>query len=165
MPTRLRRLPNFSYTGPHRYLLTICANDKKPLFRNADLVDVVRSQILIAAETCGFEIVAYCFMPDHVHLVIEGLTASASLSAFVQRAKQLSGFHGKRMVGGPVWQTGYHERVLRADQGTPGVVAYVLANPVRAGLVDNAADHPFSGSGVWTLAELLDYIQDEVRPS
>jgi putative transposase len=120
-----------------RYLLTICANEKKPLFRNRELVEVIRSHILIAAKASGFDIIAYCFMPDHVHLVIEGSTESASLSTFVQRAKQLSGYYGKRMVGGSVWQTGYHERVLRADQDTPSVVAYVLANPVRAGFVDN----------------------------
>lgn len=164
MPTRLRRLNNFSYTGPHRYLLTICAHHKQPLFKNAELVDVIVGQILIAAKACAFEIIAYCFMPDHAHLVVEGSTESASLSAFAQRAKQLSGYHGKRLADGRVWQSGYHERVLRADQDTPSVVAYVLANPVRAGLVENPADYPFNGSGVWTVNELLEYVQSN-RPS
>jgi hypothetical protein len=38
-------------------------------------------------------------------------------------------------------------------------VAYVLANPVRAGLVEDPADYPYSGSGKWTVSELLEYVQ------
>ena len=163
MSTRMRRLPNFSYTGPYRYLVTICTSERRPLFTRQRIVDVVREQILIAAEQCDFEIVAYCFMPDHVHVIVEGTTGSARLERFAQRAKQLSAYYGKRAAGVPVWQVGYHERVLRSDEPTPAVVAYVLANPVRAGLVENPADYPFSGSGRWTMGELLEYVRS--RPS
>jgi putative transposase len=108
---------------------------------------VVRTQILIAAQACGFEVIAYCFMPDHVHLVAQGVTDAASLPEFMQRAKQRSGYHGKRVIGHSVWQAGYHDRVLRSEADTPAVVAYVLANPVRAGLVEKPGDYAFSGSG------------------
>jgi hypothetical protein len=33
---------------------------------------------------------------------------------------------------------------------------YILENPVRAGLVSCADEYPYSGSEVWTMAELLD---------
>jgi putative transposase len=105
---------------------------------------VVRTQILIAAQACGFEVIAYCFMPDHVHLVVRSMTEAASLPDFMQRAKQRSGYHGKRVIGHSVWQAGYHDRVLWLEADTPAVVAYVLANPVRAGLAENPGDYPFS---------------------
>jgi REP-associated tyrosine transposase len=145
VPTRLRRLPHFPYTGPHRYLLTICTYEKRSVFTACGVVDVVRTQILIAAQACGFEVIAYCFMPDHVHLVAQGVTDAASLPQFMQRAKQRSGYHGKRVIGHSVWQAGYHDRVLWLEADTPAVVAYVLENPVRAGLVEKPGDYAFSG--------------------
>ena len=72
------------------------------------------------------------------------MTKAASLPDFMQRAKQRSGYHGKRVVAHSVWQAGYHDRILRSEADMPAVVAYVLANPVRAGLVENPGDYPFS---------------------
>ncbi len=85
-------------------------------------------------------------MPDHVHLVVEGLTDNADLRRFVKVAKQrvvysLREDHGVR----DVWQEGYHDWVLRAEQKTEDVIRYVLNNPIRAGLVEKPEDYPFSG--------------------
>jgi putative transposase len=162
---RMRRLRGFQYEGLHRYSLTIALYDRRPLFRSAAVVDVVLRQILPAAESCGYEIIAYCFMPDHLHLVVQASEHSTSLPMFVQRAKQLSGYHAKRIAGRAIWQAGYYERVLRDHEDTADVVAYVLANPVRAGLVDNPANYPFSGSAVWSLSDLLEYVESRRRPS
>jgi putative transposase len=134
----------FPNTGPHRYFLTICTYDKLSIFTECAVVDVVRSQILIAADACSFEVVAYCFMPDHLHVVAHGLTGTASLPDFMHRAKQRSGYHGKRVIGQSIWQVGYHDRIIWSEADSPAVVAYVLANPVRAGLVENADEYPFS---------------------
>ena len=43
-----------------------------------------------------------------------------------------------------LWQDGYFERVLRRDEDTQSVIDYILANPIRAGLVERAVDYPFS---------------------
>ena len=68
-------------------------------------------------------------MPDHLHLVVEGLSDGADLQRFVKIAKQ-------RVVD---W-------VLRPEQTTEDAIRYVLNNPVRAGLVENPEDYPFSRS-------------------
>jgi len=86
-------------------------------------------------------------MPDHVHLVVEGLTDAADMRRFVKIAKQrvvysLREEHAVR----DVWQEGYHDWVLRAEQRTEDVIRYVLENPVRARLVERPEDYPFSGS-------------------
>jgi hypothetical protein len=49
--------------------------------------------------------------------------------------------------------------VLREHEDARTVIAYLLNNPVRAGLVKSGVDYPFSGSGICTLAELIDLIQ------
>lgn len=99
-------------------------------------------------------------MPDHVHVVAHGKSGSAKLPKFIHKAKQLSGYYGKRVAGNPIWQDGYFDRVLRDTEDTRNVVAYVLRNPVRKGLAKDARDYPYSGSGLGTLDELIEYVRD-----
>ena len=70
------------------------------------------------------------------------------------------GFRWRRTHAGPLWQTGYHDHVLRAEDARLGVARYVLLNPVRAGLVENAEDYPFSGSGRYTITQILEAAED-----
>jgi hypothetical protein len=57
-----------------------------------------------------------------------------------------------------LWQKGYYERVLRDEEPTTDIIRYIIANPVRAGLVIEPGDYPFWGSGVYTRDGLLDLI-------
>ena len=112
-----------------------------------------------------FAIVAYCFMPDHVHLLVEARADDSDLRRFVARAKQLSGFHYAKAYGRRLWQRYAYERVLRNDEATLDVIRYIVENPVRAGLVRDVGDYPFSGSAVYTLREIVDAIAWSPRTS
>ena len=158
-PHRLRRLRGFSYAGPNRYSLTFFAFERRPHFENTALALCVRTQILRAATMTGYIVAAYCIMPDHMHLLVETEEGGSSLPDFMKRAKQYSGFHGRKIIGAQVWQDGYFERVLRDTEDTRTAIAYILNNPVRRGLVENARDYQFSGSGMWALSELVDLVQ------
>jgi putative transposase len=100
-------------------------------------------------------VIAYCFMPDHVHLLVEGGTESADVRAFVHQAKQRAAF-ATREWARPLWQPSYHDRVLRDDDATLGVARYILENPVRARLVDSPTKYPFAGSIRYTLQEIVE---------
>ena len=144
-----RHLPAFSYVGPHRYFLTFCCDRRRAAFTDAAVVNLVTAQFLRAAEEENIAIIASCFMPDHVHLVVEGLRDDSDLKRFVSSAKQLSGYHYTREYRKVLWQRYGHERVLREEQSTRRVVAYVLENPVRAGLVQTVRDYPHIRSSVY----------------
>ena len=47
-----------------------------------------------------------------------------------------------------LWDKGYYDRVLRDSEATEAVAPYILANPVRAGLVKSIEDYPFLGSSI-----------------
>lgn len=162
-PDRSSQAPGFSYTGPHRYSVTVRAHERRPLFDHRELAGCVRMQILRAASTAGYAVVVYCIMPTHVHLLVEGGAGRSPLTEFVKRAKQYAGFYGKRIIHAPVWQTGYLARMLRESEDTRSVVAYILDNPVRRGLSASPREYPLSGSGVYDTAELLDLVQDRAR--
>ncbi len=161
--SRPRRLDDFAYLGLHRYSVTFCVLDRRSVFTKADVVESVLSHFLEEATTFACAILAYCFMPDHVHLLVEGTSEDADLRSFVTRAKQKSGFdfaaHHKRRL----WQKGYYERIVRDDEPTTEVIRYIIANPVRAGFVIEPSEYPFWGSGLHTREALIELISRETE--
>jgi len=158
-PGHPEHLKAFDYRGLHRYSLTFCTFARANHFTDARRVGVAFEQIVRSAADERMAIVTYCFMPDHLHLLTEGLSESTDCLAFISRAKQLSGFHFKRAHGKRLWQRYGYERVLRDDESTLAVARYILENPVRAGLVERVEDYPFLGSLTHPLSEILESVQ------
>jgi putative transposase len=155
--SRPHRLSGWSYRGPARYFLTFCTRNRRRVFADtATVANTIRH--FRRAASSDFALLAYCLMPDHAHLLIEGLTGDADLRQFTASAKQRSGMSYARREHTPLWQEGYYERILRPDDDAKAVARYILENPVRAGLVQRAADYPYLGSDCWTVEELLDSV-------
>ncbi|RPI54261.1 MAG: transposase [Acidobacteria bacterium] len=154
--SRPPRIPGFSYKGCYRYFLTFCTFRRHHFFIDATTVSNTLTQFRQTSQREGFEILAYCFMPDHTHELVEGLHESADLRRFCKLAKQRSGGVHARSGRGPLWQEGYYDRVLRDGEDIRQVARYILNNPIRAGLVNTPADYPYLGSDRWTVAELVE---------
>ena len=152
-------LKTFDYIGFHRYFLTFCTRERERIFLSREPVDLVRTQILRAAGDEQFEIVIDCYMPDHVHLLAEGVSESADGRRFIARAKQFSGFYYCRQFRRQLWQRYGYEHVLRTDEDSLGVAKYILENPVRAGLVRSPQDYEFSCLPRYTVQDVLDAVR------
>jgi putative transposase len=113
------------------------------------LVGLVDSQFWRTSAEHAFAIAAYCYMPDHVHLVLAGLHDGASLLPCVEVMRQRSSRVAKAARGIRLWQDGYFERVLRDNKQLEVIARYVFENPVRAGLTDHASKWPGSGGLYW----------------
>ena len=158
MPDYPNHLPGFSYVGCHRYFLTFCTHDRRTLFECGETVAATWAHFLRTGIEEDIEIIAYCFMPDHVHMVVEGKAETSDLKRFVSRAKQRPGYaYGQAHKGERLWQRYGYEHVLRDDEATEKVVAYVLENPVRKGWVEQPRAYPFIGSQVYELDELIEF--------
>lgn len=126
------------------YLVTTVTEGRRPVF--ADLAlgrELVRC--LRHVEEAGFaETLCYVAMPDHLHWLL-ALGEQKSLSGLVQILKNLSArrINASRGAVGPLWQAGFHDRALRVEEDVVGVARYVVANPVRAGLVARVGEYPF----------------------
>jgi len=140
------------------YLLTFCTRDRRPVFRDAGIAEQTLAQFRRTSAIERFAVLAYCMMPDHAHLLVEGECAHSDLKRFVKSAEQRSGGLYARSEHQPLWQSGYYERVLREGDDARALARYVVNNPVGAGLVQSPADYPFIGSDQWTLAELLESV-------
>lgn len=130
------RRGRFSQAG-QIYLLTLVSVGRSPIF--ADLFvarQVVRimhgPSVVFAAETLAFVV-----MPDHVHWLVQ-LQDGVKLGEAVRRLK--AGI--SVALGYPLWQRGFHDHALRRDEDLRAAARYVVANPVRAGLVRRVGDYP-----------------------
>jgi hypothetical protein len=100
-------------------------------------------------------------MPDHLHLLVEGQTERSDAKKFMALAKQYSGYYYQHEFKARLWQRYGFERVLRSDQNARDVARYIVENPVRAGLVTKPDDYPFLGSSLYSIPELMEYIQSK----
>ena len=98
------------------------------------------------AHTHGFGIQAYCFMPDHLHLLTNGMQPAADYLTFVKTFKQRAGFAFKQRTREGLWQDRPYDHILRPDESWEAVAYYIWMNPVRKGLCTRPEEWPFSGS-------------------
>ena len=157
LPIRKRnRLPLDNYQGAKAYSVTITTYRRTPWFGDVAVAEYCAGALKEAADQESFRVYAYCFMPDHLHLLV-GADADANLVRFVKNFKQSTGwwFHNRHLAGSlkasptSLWHKSYHDHVVRSEEDLLQVAKYIVGNPVRAGLVESAQDHPFSGSLVW----------------
>ena len=158
-----RLLPE-CYRGVGRYFLTISTHDRHECFKSRERVDGVTIELLRTLTDYRFEGIVHCFMPDHFHGLCEGTAPDCDFTKFTCMFKQRSAFAHKSFTGRNLWQDGYHDRVLRSDEATLDVVAYILENPVRAGLCTDFRQYPFVGSSVYSIEELFEWVGTRSRP-
>jgi REP element-mobilizing transposase RayT len=81
-------------------------------------------------------------MPDHFHWLLA--LGTGSLSALMRGIKSRSArdINAFLQRTGRVWQKGYHDCALRREENLLGVSRYIVANPIRAGLVTRVHDYP-----------------------
>ena len=140
------RLPRSYYRGPQWYFLTACTQDRTPRLHDEKLVSVLLAMMTASAQRNLLNIIAYCFMPDHLHLLIGGTSDTSDGLAFMRSFKQQSGFAFQRSSGERLWQRKYYDHILRPREHWESVAWYIWTNPVRKELCARAEDWPFSGS-------------------
>jgi REP element-mobilizing transposase RayT len=158
MANRPPRFPDFAYAGFNRYFLTICARDRLPVFAATELGEAVIAKLLPIATEFGFDILAYCVMPDHLHALAAGQGENSLLRPFMHRFKQATGHWWKNDLGHrrQLWQEGYYDHILRDDDPNEGVIRYILENPVRARLVEDPREYPLIGAGTYDVDMVLE---------
>ncbi len=143
------RLPHSNYLGHQWYFLTTCTESRLPVLHNSALVTEHLDVLRHCAQAQAFDLQAYCFMPDHLHLLVSGALDTSDCMEFICGFKQRSAFTFKKSTGKKLWQHKPYDRILRRDERWEGVAYYIWMNPVRKGLCARPEEWPYSGS--WTM--------------
>ena len=99
-------------------------------------------------------ILAYCLMSNHVHLLVKPL-GEENLFKMMQGITlcYTQYFNRKNKRTGRLWECRYHSAVIDGERYLWTVSRYVEKNPVRARIVTNAEDYPYSSARAHLLGE------------
>ena len=84
-----------------------------------------------------YRLIAWCIMPNHVHLILQPL-GDNQLPSFLHSCMSYTAKRANSILGqeGSFWQREYYDHLVRDEADFDRVVAYLLDNPAKAGLSD-----------------------------
>ena len=117
---------------------------RAPIFSNLQAGRILTQALRHQHQTGAVESLAFVIMPDHLHWLF-GLSDGFGLSQIIGQTKRYSAMQLNRLCGRSgqaIWQDGFHDRALRREEDLQDIARYLIANPVRAGLVKHVGDYP-----------------------
>ena len=146
----MARLPRLTLPGyPHHVIQR--GNNRQPIF--ATPADRERLLALLAeyAAQFGVALHAYVLMDNHFHLLATPETAQG-LPQMMQAVgrRYVRYFNDSQGRSGTLWEGRYRSTLIQAERHLLACMAYIDLNPVRAGLVVDPRDYPWSSHGHYT---------------
>ncbi|MGJ7550864.1 REP-associated tyrosine transposase [Pseudomonas alloputida] len=125
------------------YLITTNTRDRVPLFTDFHWARTIVHQLRKSDEDMACRSLAWVLMPDHLHWLIElnDVGLSDLMCAFKSRSS--CALYRAGADRRQIWQSSFHDRALRREEDVKAVARYIIANPVRAGLVKRAGEYPY----------------------
>ena len=131
------RMGWYDYSTPGYYFVTICTKDKSCIFgapeklNNAGCI-AHRTMVEIPAHFPGVAVDKFVVMPNHVHAILILKDGKTKLSTVVGQYKSAV-TRCLREAGWSqqVWQTSFHDHVIRDQRGYERIWAYIDTNPIR----------------------------------
>ena len=140
----MARLPRLTLAGyPHHVIQR--GNNRQAIF--ADRQDFETMLALLAENAQKFRVAihAYVLMDNHFHLLATPATAEA-LPQMMQAVGRsyVRYFNDRHGRSGTLWEGRYRSTLIETERYLPACMAYIDLNPVRAGMVGEALDWPWS---------------------
>lgn len=139
MARRLRlHVPN----GFHH--VTLRGNHRQAIFRDEADRALLEAIVADAARELGARIHAYCWMTNHIHALVQ--VSEVPLGKLILRvaSRYARRFQQSLATTGHLFERRHHAVLVDADSYLLTLVKYIHLNPVRAGLVRDARDYPWS---------------------
>src|SRR5512133_3697782 len=140
----MARLPRLTVPGyPHHVIQR--GNNRQPIFAaNADY----EALLSLLEEHAGREKVAihaYVLMSNHFHLLATPETAEGIPRMMQAVGRQYVRYFNQRQArSGTLWEGRYRSTLIQAERYLLACMVYIDLNPVRASLVANPAEYPWS---------------------
>lgn len=157
------RLDPKLYTGLVCATFTLCIKNNTYIFTEENIVNIFVRFLNKTIEKYKIKNWVYVFMPNHLHIILEGQTENSDLLKCISLFKQLTGYWLSRTQAKACgyqnqnveWQKDFYDHIHRKDDDLIKHIKYILDNPVRRRLVENWLDYPFKGSLNYKLEDIL----------
>lgn len=132
------------YSGKnHVYFVTTVISYRRQLFRDLIINREVICCMKELHETGMLNSIAWVVMPDHVHWLFsleDGIELGQVIKIFKGRSARI--LNQCLGLSGKFWQKAYYDHAIRKDEDIKSIARYIVANPLRAGLVERIEDYP-----------------------
>lgn len=143
----MARLPRLSLPGyPHHVIQR--GNNRQAIFSSAADYQTLLGLIEENAKKFGVALHAYVLMSNHFHLLVTPESAD-SLPRMMQAVgrRYVRHFNDRQGRTGTLWEGRYRSTLIQTESYLLACMAYIDLNPVRAALVAQARDYPWSSHG------------------
>ena len=143
MPYNDLRKGRHSEPGRSYFITAVLAEREKSYFVDFFCTRCVVAEMRTLNDSGVVVSQAWVVMPDHIHWLFQ-LGDSLPLSVVVKHFKARSALRINRHLNrqGPLWQKAYYDHAIRKEEDLRQIARYIVANPLRAGLVENVGDYP-----------------------
>jgi REP element-mobilizing transposase RayT len=142
------RKGRFSQVG-QIYFITSTTHQRNSYFSDWQSGRVIVNSLRQVESLGEAKTLTFVVMPDHLHWLIE--LDKGTLASVVRRMKSMSAIALNDLCNSPgrkVWQSGFYDHALRSEEDLRDISRYIVANPLRAGLVKKLGDYPL-WDAVW----------------
>lgn len=143
----MARLPRLTLPGyPHHVIQR--GNNRQAIFLSSADYLVLLGLLEENAQKFGVALHAYVLMSNHFHLLVTP-TSDEGLPQMMQAVgrRYVRYFNDSQGRSGTLWEGRYRSTVIETDRYLLACMAYIDLNPVRAGMVKEARDYPWSSHG------------------
>jgi len=125
------------------YSTTAVVRGRRPLLPQGNNASILREELQRITQEGIADSLAWVAMSDHLHWLFQ--LRQGSLGHCLQRFKSRSARAINLDTGwsGPLWRGGYYEHHVRSEEDLLTQARYLVANPLRKGLVARIEDSPF----------------------
>lgn len=142
MPNYIR---NQVYGGT--YFFTLVTNNRKPYFSDRDSAEILMKAIEQTQKRKPFDLIAYCILFDHLHLLITLPKDNKSFSQRIRSIKRITTMGIREFLGKPdliIWQERFWEHTISTELDLKHHFDYIHYNPVKHGYVKDYGDWVWS---------------------
>ena len=119
------------------YHIIAATRQRAPIFSDFGHARIAIRVLMQEDKLGSVSTLAFVLMPDHLHWLVQ-LGDRDDIRKVVGRVKSLIA----RRLDAAVWQPGFYDHALRKEEDIATVARYIVANPLRAGLVSSLGDYP-----------------------
>ncbi len=142
MPNYIR---NQVYGGT--YFFTLVTHNRKPFFSDKAVVDILLKAIQQTKIRKPFDLIAYCILFDHLHLLISLPIDDRSFSQIIRNVKRITTKDIRKLLEKPrllIWQDRFWEHTIRDEEDLKNHFDYIHYNPVKHGYVEDYGNWAWS---------------------
>lgn len=142
----MARLPRKTFAPFGTFHVTTRGVERRTVFLDRDDRIAFLAQLWQAVDRNDWNVYAACLMTNHYHLVVEGARDLISRGMHRLNGVYAETFNGKYGRDGHLWGDRFALWQVRDEEHLRATCAYVILNPVRAGLCARAADWEWTWS-------------------